>query len=205
MLGGTFDPPHLGHLALARHALRELALDRVLLMPARQSPHKPATPDHNGHLHAGAAERLEMCRLLASEEPDIGVSDLEFRREGPSYTVDTLRELHAAHPNSSLTFILGADVARTLPTWREPRQLLELAQLAVAVRTGTAEREVREALGRDSRVRFLNMPAIEISSSLVRDCVHRGAPVVELVGTRVAAFIERHGLYSAPHAGVSAR
>ncbi len=254
MLGGTFDPPHLGHLALARHALRELALDRVLLMPARRSPHKPATPADNAQLHAGAAQRLEMCRLIAGEGAHIDVSDLELRREGPSYTVDTLRELHAAHPHTSLTFILGADVARTLPAWREPRQLLALAELAVAVRSGTAERDVREALGsllekqspprararvrggedarggsdvlggneEDARggngvlggnedrfggngVRFLSMPPVEISSSLVRERVHRGESVLDLVGACVAAYIEEHGLYRARLAGASPR
>ncbi len=227
VLGGTFDPPHLGHLALARHALQELALDRVLLMPARQSPHKPALPAQEGHLHADAAERLEMCRLISTEEPHIGVSDLELQREGPSYTVDTLRELHGGHLHTSLTFILGADVARTLPAWREPQELLELAGLAVAVRSGTAAREVREALGsllakkgpprararvrgdgdvfQTDRVRFLSMPTVEISSSLVRERVRRGEPVVELVGAAVAAYIEQRGLYRARLAGASAR
>lgn len=242
MLGGTFDPPHLGHLALARHALGELALDRVLLMPARQPPHKPARSADAGNLRAGAAERLRMCRLVSRGEPRIAVSDLELRRESPSYTVDTLRELHAADPHASLVFILGADVARTLPTWREPRELLELAELAVAVRAGTAAREVREALapllarkspprarvrvrgerdalGGDARedgdalgwdtredgVRFLNMPAVEISSSLVRERVCRREPVVELVGAAVAAYVEEHGLYRARLAGVPAR
>ncbi len=234
MLGGTFDPPHLGHLALARHALQELALDRVLLMPARRSPHKSA-PAAAGRLHAGARERVEMCRLLVPDEPRIGVGDLELRREGPSYTVDTLRELHAAHPDTSLTFVLGADVARALPTWREPRELLELAELAVAVRTGTAAREVRAALepllakkgpprararvraegdtsgggqegtlGGDG-VRFLSMPAVDISSSLVRERVNRGESVVGLVGAPVADYIEEHDLYRARLAGASAR
>jgi nicotinate-nucleotide adenylyltransferase len=238
VLGGTFDPPHLGHLALARHALQELALDRVLLMPAWRPPHKPHLAEDGPGLHAGAHARLQMCRLLVEGEPRILVSEHELRREGPSYTVDTLRALHDAHPRASLTFILGADVARTLPSWREPRELLALARLAIAVRSGAATREVGAAVaallpatpprarvgvcaragvrahegerpphegeravraedGCEDRVRFLSMPALDISSSLVRERVGRGEPIGEIVGPTVAAYIDAHRLYRA--------
>ncbi len=201
ILGGTFNPPHLGHLALALHAQRELALERVLLMPARLPPHKTAAED------PGAPRRLEMCRLLVGDAEGIDVSPLELERDGPSYTVDTLRALHVAHPQRQLTFILGADVARTLPAWREPRELLALAEIAIALRAGTAVHEVEAdlaALPKD-RVRFLKMPLRDVSSSLVRDRVRHGESIVGLVGLTVAAYLDEHYLYRAPLAEAPAQ
>jgi nicotinate-nucleotide adenylyltransferase len=204
VLGGTFNPPHLGHLALARHALRELALEQVLLVPARLPPHKSAAAD------PGAAARLEMCRLLVAGTPDLQVSALELDRDGPSYTVDTLRVLHAAAPETSLTFIVGADTARTLPTWREPLELLGLAELAVALRAGSSVEAVTDELAAllaptalEDRVRFLRMPALDVSSSLVRERAHRGEAIEELVGPLVAGYVATHRLYRDPLAGVS--
>ena len=103
ILGGTFNPPHLGHLAIARDALRELALDRVVLMPARMPPHKPVERD------PGSAARLAMCRLLVAGAEDVSVCAHELERDGPSYTVDTLGAIHASHPDAELTVIVGAD------------------------------------------------------------------------------------------------
>ena len=206
VLGGTFNPPHVGHLALARHAREELGLERVLLMPARLSPGKPAEEEPNP---ARPEHRLEMCRLVAADVEGVVASALELGRDGPSYTVDTLRALHAAHPDHELTFILGADVARTLPSWRESHALGALARFAVALRLGTGSEEVREALaalspalaGRPGErspslaVTFLTMPTCDVSSSLIRDRVHRGLSVDELVGSAVASYIAAHGLY----------
>lgn len=198
-------------------------------MPAQRSPHKPPVGEERRGSHAAAHERLTMCRLLVADDPGVCVGEDELRREGPSYTVDTLRALHDAQPRASLTFILGADVARTLPAWREPLELLAIAELAVAVRPGTAVREVRGALagllekaapprargrvregaelddeGREDRVRFLSMPALDVSSSLVRERLGRGESVRELVGPAVEAYIDAHDLYRAPVVGVSA-
>jgi nicotinate-nucleotide adenylyltransferase len=150
-----------------------------------------------------------MCRLAIGDAPALSVGALELQRAAPSYTVDTLRVLHAEHPRAQLTFILGADVARTLPSWREPRALLMLAELAVALRAGAgvdAAASDRRALQRalaalpEARVRFLEMPPLAVSSSLVRERVARGEPVEELVGAGVAAYIATHGLYRAPAA-----
>jgi nicotinate-nucleotide adenylyltransferase len=176
-------------------------------MPARLPPHKTAEQD------PGALLRLEMCRLLLDGRAEgLDVSPLELERDGPSYTVDTLRALHDAHPESLLTFILGADVARTLPAWREPRELLELAELAVALRAGTAARVVQAELepllagsGLEGRVRFLKMPAVDVSSSLVRERVSRGQPVEQLLGPALASYIGAHDLYRTPVAGTPAR
>jgi nicotinate-nucleotide adenylyltransferase len=196
ILGGTFNPPHAGHLALARHAREQLGLERVLLMPACIAPNKPAGTEDPGPEH-----RLAMCRLAIGEEPGLEASAIEIERGGVSYTVDTLRLFHDSEPDCELTLILGADTARTLPGWREPAELAELAELAVAQRGELDAQQVREALAGLSpppRVRTLRMRRIAVSSSRVRELVASGRPVRELVGAAVAEYIAERGLYRAP-------
>jgi nicotinate-nucleotide adenylyltransferase len=181
-------------VAIARHALGELGLTRVVLMPAGTPPHKPVAHD------PGARRRLEMCRLLLDGVAGVSVCALELERDGPSYTVDTLRAIHASHPEAELTFIVGADIAGTLPGWREPEQLLELAELAVAARPGSDRDGLLGALGRlggHARVRFLDAPLLDASSSSVRERAARGEPIDRLVGPGVAGYIAEHGLYGA--------
>lgn len=202
ILGGTFNPPHLGHLAVARHALEQLGLDRVVLMPAGSPLHKPAAED------PGAECRLAMCRLAAQTLEGLAACALEVERGGPSYTVDTLRAIHASHPDAELTFIVGADTASTLASWREPAELLGLARLAVASRSGSDRQQVLDTVaglaGDDaqarerltSRVGFLTMDAIEVSSSSVRERAARGESLEAFVGPAVAGYIAEHGLYS---------
>jgi nicotinate-nucleotide adenylyltransferase len=195
ILGGTFNPPHLGHLALARHAKSELDLELVVLMAAHSTSHKRVEDD------PGPIERLRMCRLAVGDEAGLAVCGLEVERGGPSYTVDTLRAIHASHAEVELTFIVGADMARTMPRWREPQALLELASLAVAEREDGRREDVLAALAPlQARMTFLEMGMVEISSSLVRERVAAGEPVGELVGPAVAAYIAEHGLYRATSA-----
>jgi nicotinate-nucleotide adenylyltransferase len=204
ILGGTFNPPHLGHIAVARHARRQLELERVLLMPAHIPPHKRTEQD------PGAEHRLEMCHLAVRGEPGLSACALETERPGPSYTVDTLKAIHASHPNAELTFIVGADIARTLPSWREPAKVLELAYLAVAERVGSDRRDVLETVSTlqlsraetepapaPGAVRFLEMGVMEVSSSMVRERLARDEQVQDLVGPAVARYIDEHGLYRA--------
>jgi nicotinate-nucleotide adenylyltransferase len=192
ILGGTFNPPHRGHLALARHAQSELGLDRVLLMPANSAPHKGERED------PGPQRRLAMCRLAAKDEAALEACSLEIERGGPSYTVDTLRAIHAIHKEAKLTFIVGADMARTLPSWREPQALVELADLAVAEREDAGREDVLRALAPlSARVGFLKMPLVEISSSIVRERVSDGESIAGLVEPAVAEYIAEHRLYSA--------
>lgn len=194
MLGGTFNPPTLGHLAIARHAREQLGLDRVVLMPVATPPHKHVSED------PGSKARLEMCELLVRGAQGVGVCALETERGGPSYTVDTLRELHARHPETELTFIAGADVASTLPDWREPRELLSLARLAVASRPGSDRVGVRAALasiGAEDGAEFLEAPLIDVSSSRAREQAAAGRPIDRLVGGEVAEYIREHALYGA--------
>jgi nicotinate-nucleotide adenylyltransferase len=190
-----FNPPHLGHLALARAAATQLGLDRVLLTPVLVPPHK--LPEHD----PGAEQRLLMCRLATHDDPLLDVCTLELERPGPSYTVDTLRAIHASQPYAELTLILGADMARMLGSWREPREIVELARLAVAERHRTTRREVLDALAPlagAERVAFLDMAPSEISSSMVRRRLSSGEPIEELVGAGVAAHIAESQLYDRP-------
>jgi nicotinate-nucleotide adenylyltransferase len=192
VLGGTFNPPHLGHLRLASAALAELGLERVLLVPARAAPHK-AQADEPGCEH-----RLRMCQLAAAAGPCVEVSRIELDRPGPSYTVDTLRSIHATSPDAELTLIVGADMAQTLPSWREPREILRLARLAVAGRNGASREAIESAmrsLDAEARAVFLDMPPLEVSSSQVRSRVAGGEPCEDLVGAEVAGYIAEHGLY----------
>jgi nicotinate-nucleotide adenylyltransferase len=192
ILGGTFNPPHLGHLAVARHARLELGLELVLLVPAHTAPYKAGGAGSPGGRDPGPKHRLRMCRLLGAGAEGLSVCALEIERGGLSYTVDTLESLHASHPDAELTLIVGADTASTIGSWRQPARLLELAHLAVAARAGA----VRQPLPGAERVRFLEMPTIEVSSSLVRQRVADGESIDELVGAAVAGYIAEHGLYA---------
>jgi nicotinate-nucleotide adenylyltransferase len=195
ILGGTFNPPHMGHLVMAQEALDQLDLDRVVLMPVAVPPHKEARDD------PGAAVRLELSRLAVAGDERFEVSPLEVERGGASFTVDTLRELHDVEPQHDLTFIVGGDMAQSLPAWREPDAILALARLAVAEREGVRREDIArrlEPLHDGSRVVFFDMPRIDISSSSVRRRVAEGHPVRYLVPDAVAAAIAEQGLYRQP-------
>ncbi len=192
ILGGTFNPPHLGHLICAQEAHLELSLERVLLMPTRIPPHKSVVQE------PGAEHRLALCRAAVQGDERLAVSDLEIAREGPSYTVDTLEELKRLDPDNELFFIVGGDVAAGLPDWRAPERVLELATLAVAGRPGTSRVAAQEALDRlpgAERSGFFKMPRIGVSSTFIRERVHAGAPIRYMVPPAVCAYIHEHGLY----------
>jgi len=189
LLGGTFNPPHLGHLVCASEACDQLALDRVELLVAAVPPHKEVPGD------PGPEHRLEMCRLAVEDDPRLGVNDLELQRPGPSFTVDTLRALDGS---DDLTFIVGGDMARSLPAWREPEAILALARLGVAERSEIRREEIAGALAGypADRIDFFSMPRVDVSSTELRDRVRAGRTVAHLVPARVAAYIQREGLYT---------
>ena len=192
ILGGTFNPPHIGHLVMAQEAREQLGLDRVVLMPVAVPPHKEADGD------PGAGVRLELARLAAEGEEGVEVSTAEIDRGGASFTVDTLGELHERYPEQELTFIVGADMAHSLPAWREPERILELARLAVAEREGIARDDIAERLAPlhdGSRVTFFDMPRIDVSSSDIRRRVAEGRSVRHLVPDAVAQAIADRDLY----------
>ena len=192
LLGGTFNPPHIGHLVCAQEALVQLGLERVVLMPVGVPPHKEAADDPGGE------HRYEMCRLATAKDERLAVSRLEVDREGASYTVDTLRSIHESAPGDDLTFIVGGDMAHSLPVWQEPEALLSLARLAVAEREGVRREDISRRLAPlapPDRVVFFDMPRIDVSSSSLRRRIADGRPIRYLVPDAVAAEIEASGLY----------
>lgn len=193
ILGGTFNPPHLAHLVCASEAAAQLELDRVLFTPAATAPHKQSESD------PGAEERLALCELAVAGDERLGVCDIEVRRGGVSYTVDTLRELHEHAPEDHLTFIVGGDIALGLPSWHDPAGVLQLATLAVAERSGAGRHDVAERLEQafpgQGSLRFFEMPRLDISSSEIRRRVAAGATIRYLVPDPVAEHIARRKLY----------
>jgi nicotinate-nucleotide adenylyltransferase len=195
LLGGTFNPPHIAHLVCAQSAIEGLGLDHVLFLPVHTPPHKEAEGD------PGVEHRVALCSLAVAGDPRLSVSRVEADRPGRSYTVDTLSRLHEQCPEDQLTFIVGGDVAGSLPEWREPETILSLAEIGVAGRQDVGADAIRRELsalaGGADRVRFFDMPRIDISSTLIRRRVAAGLPVRYLVPDTVAAYIAREGLYAA--------
>jgi len=188
VFGGTFDPPHLGHLLLAEAARDRLALDRVLFVPASVPPHKRAravTP---------AATRLVLLRA-ALAGTGFSISTLELHRPGPSYTVDTLERLGRRHPRARLWLLVGADSLKDLPTWRDPERILALATLAVAARPETSD-EPPPSLARFAR-KFVHLgnPPVAIASTDLRRRVARGQSIRFLVPAAVERRVRALGLY----------
>ncbi|MGZ8562933.1 MAG: nicotinate-nucleotide adenylyltransferase [Candidatus Limnocylindria bacterium] len=197
ILGGTFDPPHIGHLWLATMAADSLGLSRVLLMPAARPPHKGTRTVSN------AADRVMMTRLAIAGDPLLDLSLIEMERPGPSYTVDSVVELRASlGAEVDLVLIMAADSLAEMDTWREPDRLLELAEWAVGPRPGT-ELPDRAALHErfgpaESRIHLLDGPSLDLSSSEIRRRVAAGRSIRYLVPRAVAELIADRGLYRRP-------
>lgn len=195
IFGGTFDPIHIAHLAVAESARDSLGLERVVFIPAGVPPHK------RGRQVTDAEHRLAMVELAIADNPAFETSRIELDRPGPSYTVDTLEALSAATPDrvGDLTLILSAEAFLELPTWHEPRRVLELARLAVAPRDGYPEASVAFLTdhfpGMESRATFLDGPRMRVSASDLRARAAAGRSVRYLVPDAVAAHISDHGCY----------
>jgi nicotinate-nucleotide adenylyltransferase len=188
LLGGTFDPPHNGHVALARAALRELELDRLLVMVAGRPPHKEALTDPE--------TRYRLASAAFEEIPDVSLPRDELDRTGPGYTVETVQDLERRLED--LVVVVGGDMFAGYPTWREPDRILEHARLAVAARPGTSPHNFDEVLGRlerPDRVVFFDLPPVDISASEVRRRVAAGEEYAHLVPPAVARLIAELGLY----------
>jgi nicotinate-nucleotide adenylyltransferase len=193
VLGSAFNPPHLGHLALAQEALWQLGLSEVILVPTGDAPHKRIADDPGREL------RMAMTRLAAADDPRFSVSPLEVGREGPSYTFETLQLLAEERGDTELVFVMGADAALGLESWRNPEQVVGLARLAVARRAGVSDAEIATVirnLGAEGRATMLEMPQFGVSSSAVRERAAAGRPLRYLVPEPVARFIEEKGIYS---------
>lgn len=191
LLGGAFNPPHIGHLVLAQEALWELDLDELILIPTGEAPHKRIEPE------PGPAVRLELAEAAVAGLDRVRVSDVEVARDGPSYAYRTLELLADELPGSDFTFVMGADVAVGLASWRHPQRVLELARIAVATRPGASRGAVEEVLAElgGAGAEYLAMPEIGVSSTLIRERVALGRPLQWLVPDAVSERIAERGLY----------
>jgi nicotinate-nucleotide adenylyltransferase len=192
VLGGAFNPPHVGHLLLAQEARWQLGLDVVLLMVTNRAPHKEIEDD------PGAEVRLEMARLAAEGEEGVEASDLEVGRDEVSYSYRTLELLAEGDPGREMFFLLGADMAAGLASWKEPSRVVELARLGVVPRPGVGLEAVRSALerlGAADRAEIIGMPLCGASSTTVRQRAREGKPLRYLVPDRVIELIGERGLY----------
>jgi nicotinate-nucleotide adenylyltransferase len=197
IFGGAFNPPHIGHLVCAQEALLQLELDRVVFMPVGEAPHREIEGD------PGAEARLEMVELAVAGDERFATSRMELDRAGPSYTSDTLAQLHEESPDDELFLILGGDQAAALASWHEPEKVLERATVAVFERASWGRNAIVIKIGRLAgarNVRYLDMPMIQVSSSGIRRRVREGTPIRYLVPDNVASYIEEKALYGAKEA-----
>lgn len=195
IFGGTFDPVHYGHLHIATKLRDALDLDRIVWVPAGRPPHK------RGQIVSSDTDRLAMLRLALADSPVDQISTIELERPGPSYTADTLELLREQLAPARLTFLMGEDSLRDLPTWRQPERILAAADLAVAGRPGIdvdVDAIAAAIPALRGHVSIVPMEELAISSSDIRRLVAAGEPVDGLVPTAVAEYIRRRGLYTAP-------
>ncbi len=189
LLGGTFDPIHLGHLALAESAREAFHLDEVIFVPAGEPPHKP------GQVAAARVDRLRLVEMAVADNPYFAVSRIEVDRPGPSYTIDTVTALRAERPSADWWLIVGSDTLAEIPTWHRYTDLLPLVRLAAAARPGTSldvPIALQPWLG---RIEFFSAPALDISASMIRERIADGRSLRYLVPDRVRAFLATHRLY----------
>ena len=184
LLGGAFDPPHLAHVSLARSAISQLQLDRMWIMPTGQPWHRSRPPSDASH-------RLAMCQLAFAEIEKVTVDDRETRRQGPTYTVDTVRELQAQWPGADWFLIIGADQARRFSTWHEWQELQRMVHIVVADRDPEAGQWQNTGLEQALRLRFEPM---DISATAIRSCVAQNLMPVGLQ-PQVLDYIQSHQLY----------
>ena len=192
VLGGTFDPVHTGHLVLAEQAREQLRLDRVLWVPAGDPWRKAGEPV------SPAEDRLVMVRLAIEGDDAFEVSTTELDRAGPTYTLDTLQQLHGEYAAEELVFLLGLDALADLPNWHKPAELIRLALLGVA-RRGDEQPQLaeleRQMPGLEERVRWVEMPRLDISGTELRRRASEGRSLRYLVPPAVASYVREHGLY----------
>lgn len=188
IFGGSFDPPHIGHLLAAGDAADQLQLSRVVFVPAATQPLKA------GRASASPEQRLEMVRLLIEGEPRFGVSDVEVKRPGLSFTVDTLAHFAERHAADERYLLLGEDVLGTFDQWKDPARVIDLARPVLLVR-GDESRAALPAAMRDVEVLRLSTRRIDISSTEIRERVGAGRSIRGFVTDGVAAYIARTGLY----------
>lgn len=188
MLGGSFDPPHAGHLLVAVDAFEALALDKLYFIPAAIQPLKA------GGAGASARDRVEMVRRLVGDDARFGVDTIEVDRAGVSFSVDTVAAYAERYPDAERFFLVGADVLKTFKAWRQPDRIMELAEVVVLRRGEEGPAGVSGPQGR-GKLRELTTRRIDVSSTEIRERIRRGQSIVGFVPSRVAAYIAEAGLY----------
>jgi nicotinate-nucleotide adenylyltransferase len=190
IFGGAFDPPHVGHVVLLQSARARFGLDRILVVPTGQPPHKEA--------HSSAEVRYRLAELAFERIPGVQLWDRELRTEGPSYTVDTVRAATQELPGDDLVVLVGADQLAHFLEWREPDAILELARLGVATRPGYPPETLEPVLSRiarPDRIELFRIPSYPLTSTALRARLERGDSVEGVVPRSVAVEIDRLGLY----------
>jgi nicotinate-nucleotide adenylyltransferase len=187
IFGGTFNPPHMGHLIVAEYAREHLALSRVIFVPSAVSPHKQGRDTIDAH------HRLTMLQEAVRENSGFAVSDIEVQRGGVSYTVDTLEELHGMFPQYGLVLLIGADNLNEFHLWRGPERILALADVVALTRPGFSSGEADPGLAR--QIAVCQVPAIGIEARQIRRWVREGQSIRYLVPAAVESYILRHRLY----------
>lgn len=187
IFGGTFNPPHIGHLIAAEHVRTELSLDRIIFVPAALPPHKlnqdVTAPEH----------RLAMVRLAIQDNAHFDLSEIEITRGGVSFTIDTLRELKAKHPDDQLFLLIGMDNLVDFHTWKSPERIVGLARVVVMTRPGFTTKDVPSLMKEE--IRMCPVPEIGIASRELRKRVSEGKSIQYLVAESVRCYIEEHRLY----------
>ncbi|MDP3981606.1 MAG: nicotinate-nucleotide adenylyltransferase [Chlamydiota bacterium] len=196
LLGGTFDPIHLGHLIAAESAREQVDLERIVFVPSFMPPHK------KNYNITPCEIRLEMVRLAIREEPFFDCSAIEIERQGMSYTVDTLKALHAANPDWELFFIIGADMLADIHMWKNINEIPELCQIVCVTREGVEQNDILqmelplpEKTKKALMQNIVSMPPVGIASSQLRECVRTGKTIRYCVPDAVLALINEKGLY----------
>ncbi|MBS3812382.1 nicotinate-nucleotide adenylyltransferase [Candidatus Bipolaricaulota bacterium] len=194
LFGGTFDPIHNAHLEVAKNAIEQVNLDEVIFIPSKNPPHK------NSRGVLDAVLRYEMVGLAVEDYEVLEVSGVEIEREGPSYTIDTIKKMKEDLPE--IVFIVGADNLINIDTWKQPEELLDSCPFVIAPRGGYKKSDFHEEIFQGADLRFLDMDEISISSTEIRERVADGRPIGEMVPTVVLDFIMQKGLYKAVPEGV---
>jgi nicotinate-nucleotide adenylyltransferase len=192
IMGGTFDPIHYGHLLMAEEAREAFALDSILFIPNRRPPHKKP------YAVSSPEDRYAMTLLAISTNPHFTCSRMEMDREGPSYSVDTIRQIREEQPDlDALYFITGADAVLEILTWHEHEKLIAACEFIAVTRPGFVLDRLNEILDQEylSRIHFLSIPGLDISSTDIRRRIRRGRSIKYLTPEPVEAYIHRRGLY----------
>jgi nicotinate-nucleotide adenylyltransferase len=187
ILGGTFDPIHMGHLVLAQQVREELELDQVMFIPCLIPPHKTR------NRLSPAKDRFRMVEIAVEDNPAFSVSDIELKREGLSYTVETLRQLRNVYPHTELYFLTGSDVLDEIHTWKDPEEIYKLAKMVIAVRPGFDSIDPKNPFAKRSRL--VDITGVDLSSSRIRERVKNGQSIKYLVPPKVEEYIIKKRLY----------